>query len=98
MFKGLSSIHWLSLKKNQIRHIGPRSFVPFRKCQELILVKNRITEIHPRMWLGLVSLWFLDLTNNKIRALQTEAFRATERESKIAGLTKELTLYLQKIG
>ena len=48
------------------------------------------------MWLGLVSLWFLDLMNNKIHALQSEAFRATEKESKIAGLTKELTLYLQK--
>ena len=70
MFKELGAVHWMSLKRNQINYIGLKTFVHLRECKQLILAKNRITEIQPATWVGLVSLWYLDLKNNKIRGLQ----------------------------
>uniref|UniRef100_A0ABM5EZU1 Vasorin n=1 Tax=Pogona vitticeps TaxID=103695 RepID=A0ABM5EZU1_9SAUR len=83
-FRGLHQLERLYLHRNQIQHIHPAAFEALPNLLELKLQANQLQAVPP---LHLPALLLLDLSWNRIGALEPGTFQVPNLESlKIAGL------------
>ncbi|XP_034988087.1 vasorin [Zootoca vivipara] len=83
-FHGLRLLERLYLERNHLQHIHPAAFDSLENLLELKLQHNQLRTLPP---LQLPALLLLDVSRNKVTALEPGVFRVPNLESlKIAGL------------
>jgi carboxypeptidase N regulatory subunit len=97
-FKNMSSLEYLDLSYNKIKHLnsavfsGHGTFSGLTKLTHLSMRRNKISEILTRTFENMSNLEYLDLSYNKIKHLDSDVFRCLES---LNGLTKLTRLSMQ---
>ncbi|CAI9162921.1 unnamed protein product [Rangifer tarandus platyrhynchus] len=71
---GLSHLHELYLRGNQLRTLPPGLLVPTPRLKKLNLAENDLQELPPELLKGLEELDTLYLQNNRLRTIPTDFF------------------------
>ncbi|XP_072303861.1 trophoblast glycoprotein a [Eucyclogobius newberryi] len=80
----------LFITGNQIRRIGPESFIGLENVTTLSLSNNRISEVESQSFSGLRSLRALDLSNNQLAVIHAEAFTVQNQSLRELNLSRAL--------
>ncbi|XP_021119103.1 leucine-rich repeat-containing protein 37A-like [Heterocephalus glaber] len=65
-----------NFQENAISHLGENIQTTYRWAEKLNLRENDLTGLHKNSFKGLLSLWYLDLSCNKVQFIEAHTFEA----------------------
>ena len=80
-FRGL--LHYLSLRENGLKAIGPSCFHNLEGIQTIDLGKNNLPSLHQNLFQGLTSLLNIFLESNNLTVIEEKLFNGLNRIKKI---------------
>ena len=76
-FSGL--LHYLSLRENGLKAIGPSSFHNLEEIQTIDLSENNLASLHQNLFQGLTSLLNINLGSNNLTVIERTLFKGLNR-------------------
>ena len=80
-FRGF--LHYLSLRENGLKAIGPSCFHNLEGIQTIDLSKNNLSSLHQNLFQGLTSLLNIFLQSNNLTVIEEKLFKGLNRIKKI---------------